>query len=260
MELKKHLIATLLIAAGAGIQADIITTTPIQVGGFYDTGGIDNLPSHQNYYVGYGTVGGVRSTERRSFFWYHIPSFSGDVVDVTIRLKMLVTTSLVFGISPGDPTVHDTIEKFQLGATSLPASVMTDPTLTPTAADAVFDVMDDFPIAPTYDFVAGSIPSVPFAVEIHLGAAGLGLVSGHRGADVVFTGWMPTWSYDARTDGMGHWLEGDELLFGFSDIPGLVPAPELTIYTVPEHSALLPMLFGISAMGLCALVRRKRLS
>ncbi|MFN8221575.1 MAG: PEP-CTERM sorting domain-containing protein [Fimbriimonadales bacterium] len=246
MNTKPIVAVCLAVAGSAAVRADIFTTTPLQVGGFYDTGGLDNHIEHQNYYVGYGTVGGVRSTERRSFFWYHIPEFSGPVLDVSIKLKMLVTTSLIFGISPGDPMVHDTLETFRLGATPIDPLTIVDPDLTPTEADAIFETFDDHPIAPAKDFIAGSIPDFPFAVEIHLDDVGKGLVSSHRGADVVFTGWMPTWSEDLRTDGMGHFLEGDELLFGFSDIPHLVPAPELTIVTpVPEPCTLVAMALGV---------------
>jgi hypothetical protein len=64
---------------------------------------------------------------------------------------------------------------------------------------------------------------------------------------------MPSWSYDERMDGMGHYLEADELLFGLSDVPTLVPEPELTISyePVPEPCAL-------TALGLGALLAARR--
>lgn len=247
----------LMLALGTVCRADVIVTTPLQVGGFFDGGGLDNHIEHQNYFVGYGTVGGHRTAERRSFFWYHVPAFSGAVIDATIKLKMAFPTSLIFGLDPGDPELHDTTETFQLGATPIDPFTMVDPGLSLGAADAVFEAMDDHPIAHGYDFVAGSIPEIPFAVEIHLDPAGIGLISSHRGGDVVLTGWMPTWTEDLRTDGLGHFLEADELLFGLSDIPGIVPAPELTILTAPVPEPASCLAVGV---GLIGLVRRKRLT
>ena len=64
-----------LMLWGSLAQAATVTTTPLQVGGFLDGGFASNDPFHQNYFVGYGTIGGVRSSERRSFFWYHITMY-----------------------------------------------------------------------------------------------------------------------------------------------------------------------------------------
>jgi hypothetical protein len=241
------MLATSLVASAS---ADVIVTTPLQVGGFFDGGGADNHIEHQNYFVGYGTVGGVRTTERRSFYWYHIPSFSGAVMDVSIKLKMAATTSIIFGLSPEDPLVHDTIETFQLGATPISPLVLVDPDITPTAGQFVFDALDDHPVAAPHDFVMGSIPEIPFALELHLNSVGIGLVDTHRGADIVLTGWMPSWTEDLRVDAGGHFLEADELLWGLSDIPGIVPAPELTITyaPVPEPAAL--AVLGGAVLGL----------
>ena len=239
----------LILATGAVAGAEVVTTTSLHVGGFYDGGGLDNHIEHQNYFVGYGTVGGHRTSERRNFFWYHIPSFSGPVLDVSIKLKMLATTSLVFGISPSDPLVHDTTETFRLGATAIDHFTLTDPSLTSSAADAIFETLDDHPVAPAVDFVAGSIPDIPFTLEIHLDELGKSLVSSHRGGDVVFTSWMPSWSEDLRVDAGGHFLEADELLFGLSDVPTSVPAPELAISYSPVPEPATGMALGLGLFG-----------
>src|SRR4051812_42789465 len=84
------------LSCGAFSEAAVVTTTPMQVGGFFDGGVADNDPGHQNYFVGYGTIGGTRTSERRSFFWYHIPAFPGVLDDVTIPLVNKASTSLVF--------------------------------------------------------------------------------------------------------------------------------------------------------------------
>lgn len=252
--MKRPATFALAILASVAVRADILTTTPLHVGGFFDGGGADNKIEHQNYFVGYGTVCGVRTAERRSFFWYHIPSFEGAVVDVSIKLKMLVSTSLVFGLDPVDPGAHDASESFALGATPFDPLTLVDPDLTTGEAQAIFDALDDHPVASETTFEIATPYSFPMVSEIHLNAAGLGWVGSHRGGDVVLTGWMPTWSHDDRTDGAGHFLEADELLFGFSDVPTLVPPPELTIvYTpVPEPATLAAMAFGFAS------VRRRR--
>lgn len=258
MALKKGLAAVGLIVAAVAARSAIITTTPLQVGGFFDGGGLDNHIEHQNYFVGYGTVGGHRTTERRSFFWYHIPSFEGTVMSVSLKLKMLVTTSLIFGLDPSDPSDHDSIESFRLGATAVDHFTLTDPHLTPSEADAIFEDLDDHPIAPAYDFVAGHIPDFPFVVELALDGLGTSIISSHRGADVVLTGWMPTWSSDSRTDGAGHLLEADELLFGFSDIPHLVPPPELTIEFSPVPEPGTWSVIGLGVAGMANALRRRQ--
>lgn len=242
----------LLLTSGAvSVPADIITTSSLHTGGFYADGGADNHIEHQNYFVGYGTTPGFgRTAERRSFFWYHVPTFSGEVVDATIKLKMLVTTSLIFGLGP-TPPIHDPTETFQLGFTTAPAPLITSPTLTTPEGIAIFGSFDDHPIATPYEFSMSTMYDFPFTVEIHLDGLGKSWISDHRGADVVLTGWMPTWSLDLRTDPLtGKFLEEDELLFGFSDVPTLVPAPELTIVTaVPEPATWLALVVGAAGLA-----------
>lgn len=229
-------LALFLASASSGLAfADTVTTTPLHVGGFLDGGLAENGIEHQNYFVGYGTVGGFRSSERRSFFWYHVPSFEGEVIDVSIKLKMPFSTSMIFGLDPTDPTKHDAKETFRLGATPVDPLTMVDPDLTTSEAQTIFDGMDDFAIAPDYDFFHGASYEFPLVTEIHLSDFGKGVIGSSRGKDLVLTGWMPTWSFDSRTDTSGKFLEADELLFGLSDIPAGVPPPELTIvYAVPE--------------------------
>lgn len=234
----------------------VYTVSSLQVGAFYDEGGKDNDPAFQNYYVGYGTSAGPhsRTLERRSFFWFHVPTLDGPIIDVTLKLKMLVPTSLIFGITD-DPGVHDPTEDFQLGYTVAPKDKVIDPGITEAEAEAIFESLDDHPAADPYTFSMSESYDFPFAVLVHLNADGVSWVGAHEDGDLVLSGWMPTWSYDARTDDSGEWLEMDELLFGFSDVGGLVPFPELTITTesVPEPASLA---FG-GAFAL-ALSRRRR--
>lgn len=254
MKLSRFVFAIAFALALSGAQAAVITTSSLHVGGFFDGGVADNKIEHQNYFVGYGTVGGVRTTQRRSFFWYHVPDFAGDVMDVSIKLKMHASTSLIFGLT-GDPSVHDATETFQLGATPISPLDLTDPTLSSGEAQTIFDALDDHPVAHGYDFIHGFPYEFPFAVEIHLDEGGKALISSHRGGDVVLTGWMPTWTSDLRMDGTGHFVEADELLFGLSDVPGLVPPPELSIAyaAVPEPASTAAL-----AIGLAALLRKYR--
>lgn len=254
----RALCLALLMSASIYARADIITTSSLHTGGFYADGGADNFIEHQNYFVGYGTTPGFgRTAERRSFFWYHVPTFTGEVVDATIKLKMLFSTSLIFGLGP-TPPIHDPTETFQLGFTTAPAPLITSPTLTTPEKLAIFGSLDDHPIASPYEFSMTTTYEFPFVVEIHLDSVGKALISDHRGGDVVLSGWMPSWSLDMRTDPLtGKFLEEDELLFGFSDVPTLVPAPELTIVTaVPEPSTLLMVLAGAGGLA----PRRWRLS
>ena len=234
----------------------VFTSTSLQVGGFYEGGGKNNDPSFQNYYVGYGTSAGPhsRTLERRSFFWFHVPMLDGPIVDATLTLKMLVSTSLIFGIT-ADPAVHDTTEESQLGFTMAPKDVVIDPTITEPTASAIFDSLDDHPIADPYAFSMDEMYAFPFAVIVHLNSDGIAWLKAHEGGDVVLSGWMPSWSYDDRMDDTGEWLEEDELLFGFSDVGSLVPFPELTISTEPVPE---PTTLALAACAGLALLRRRK--
>ncbi len=202
------LLAFLLIVrelfCGSLAHATTVTTTPMQVGGFLDGGFASNDPFHQNYFVGYGTVAGMRSSERRSFFWYHIPAYPGVTDDVTIKLENLASTSLIFGAGPDPhPEIHDPTEDFQLGATPVPPSTMIDMGMSSAANQTIFDGMNDFPVADPYTFSMATMYTFPMTAVIHLNAFGIGLIDTHRGGDIVLTGWMPTWSsdYPHRWDG-----------------------------------------------------------
>ncbi|MBV6457438.1 MAG: hypothetical protein HONBIEJF_00547 [Fimbriimonadaceae bacterium] len=245
----------LFVSLSPTVWADELVVTPLQVGGFFDGGFADNKIEHQNYFVGYGTVGGVRTSERRSFFWYHIPDFEGEVIDVHIKLKMAASTSLIFGLDPFDETKKDPTETFQLGATFTPGLEMVRSDLTTDEAQTIFDGMNDFAVADPYVFSMSEEYEFPFTTEIHMNAFGKSIISSIRGGDVTITGWMPTWSHDERLDGEGDYLEGDELLYGLSDIPGIVPPPELTIRyePVPEPITALALLMGVGLMA-----RRRR--
>jgi hypothetical protein len=228
------------------------------VGGLFADGAKMNDFAHQNYFVGYGTTPGFpRTAERRSFFWFDIPDFEGTVVSASLKLKLLFSTSLIFGADPVDPTKKDPVETFQLGAVPYDPIGLVDPGLPPGEVMALFSTFDDTPIAAGKDFLLSDPPPFPSDVEIALDDLGKSFIDFKKGGAATFTGWMPTWSFDSRTGTGGAFLEGSELIFGFSDITGpggpLVPKPTLTIEyePVPEPSCLL-------AFGLLALCRRRQ--
>src|SRR5262245_26788204 len=195
-------IVSCFLAAGVA-RADVVVLEPLQVGGFYAGGAApDNLPSFQNYYVGYGSLtGGGRTPERRSFFHFDLAGVSGEVVSATLELK-LIPGGLIYGKGPGtppDPIPSDEFEEFQLGGVfdpALPPSKFVSTMLTTPEITGIFSAMDDAPIAPPLAFTMGGPPPADPLV-ITLGAAGLTLLEMKAGSDVVLTGWMPTWSFDS---------------------------------------------------------------
>jgi hypothetical protein len=236
-----------------------------QVGGFYAGGAPpDNSPTFQNYFVGYGSLtGGGRTPERRSFFHFDLSGISGDVVSATLELK-LVFGGLIFGKGPGtppDPIPSDPFEEFQLGGIfdpGLPVSKVTSPTLTPPEIMGIFGALDDAPIALPFGFTMGG-PPPPDPIVITLGPGGLTLLEMKAGGDVVLTGWMPTWSFDSRMF-MGGFVEGSELIFGFTDVSAGFPKPILTITTaaVPELGGGI-LVSSVSAIGVVIrFLRRSR--
>ncbi len=244
----KRLIVVGLVAGALGVEfayADLVTLEVKQTGGFYaGAAAPDNDPAFQNYFVGYGTSpGGMRTPERRSFFWFDLSGVGGEIHSATLHLK-LIFGGLVFGKGPGDPMAgpvpSDPMETFQVGATPVPAGLVASPFLTPPMIAAVFDSFDSMPIAPPLDFVMGGMP--PEDISISLDGTGLTLLEGAAGGDVVLTGWMPTWSFDGRMVGMPPmFFEGSELIFGFTDVHAGFTKPTLTIdFTpIPEASAAL---------------------
>lgn len=255
--------AALLAACGAvacASHAAIISVESKWVGGLFAEGAKMNDFAHQNYFVGYGTTPGFgRTAERRSFFWYDIPEFDGDVLSVTLELKLMFSTSLIFGLDPVDPSVKDPKESFALGFSPLGPGMFIDPGLTAPEVIGLFGTMDDMKVAPDTDFLSSVPIGLPATVVIPFDDFGKGVVDGATGGPLVLTGWMPTWSHDSRLDGSGGFLEGSELIFGFSDVTGpsggLVPKPVLTIEyaPVPEPASILAL-----GAGVAALVKRRR--
>jgi hypothetical protein len=256
---------TVTLIANAAACADVVMLEPVQVGAFYAGGATpDNSPAFQNYYVGYGSLtGGGRTPERRSFFHFDLSGVSGDIISATLELKLVMPGGLKFGKGPGDPMLgpipDDPMEEFQLGGIfdpGLPAAKITSSSLTFAEITGIFGAFDDAPIASPFAFVTGSPPPSE-SIVIPLAAPGLTLLEMKAGSDVVLTGWMPTWSFDPRMF-MGGFVEGSELIFGFTDISGGFPKPVLTIDFTPVPEASGGLFLGAAAIGFVAL-RMQRL-
>lgn len=257
-------IVTCLCVASTS-AADVYTLEPLQVGGFYAGGATpDNSPAFQNYYVGYGSLaGGGRTPERRSFFHFDLSSVSGDIVSATLELKLVMPGGLKFGKGPGDPAMgpvpDDPVEDFQLGGIfdpGLPSSKITSPSLTFAEITGIFGALDDAPVAAPYSFVMGSPPPSE-SIVISLTAPGLTLLEMKAGSDVVLTGWMPTWSFDPRMF-MGDFVEGSELIFGFTDVSAGFPKPVLTITTaIPETTAASMLAVAAALIAGCRFLPRR---
>jgi hypothetical protein len=86
-----------------------------------------------------------------------------------------------------------------------------------------------------------------------LGASFLNLVAG---ADIVLTGWMPTWSFDARPAPFPppDFFEASELIFGLTDVHSMaVPRPPLTISFTPAAAVPKPASLGLLGPGVAGL-------
>lgn len=182
----------------------------------------------------------------------------GEILSATLSLKLMFSTSLVFGKGPGtppDPIPDDEYETFQLGVTTLPASLVTSPGLPMGDWGMVFDAFDDIAVAAPKTFFAADELPLPAVIDIHLDSIGLSALRIKQGSDLVLTGWMPSWSYDDRIGPDGKPVEGSELIFGFTDVPGIVPMPTLTIEYAPVPE---PGTLAVLGLGIAALLRRRR--
>lgn len=240
--------------ASAASHAAVITVDALQTGGFYADGSADNSPAFQNYFVGYGTSpGGDRTPERRDFFWFSLAGVTDTIVSATLHLK-LVFGGLIFGKGPGDPAgppvPDDPFETYQLSGTPVPPLIVTSPVLTPAAGTIIFASFISGPTAAPYTFGGGAPPPPPDGhIAIELNAGGLLFLNTHLGSDVVLTGYMPTWTEDARPSPSPPpaFFEASELIFGLTDVPGGVPVPFLTLRTaaVPEPASALLLLMAL---------------
>lgn len=253
--------AASLLLACATANAVVIEVSAMQVGGILGDGTKDNHPSHQNYFVGYGSGAAPfsRSAERRSFFWFHMPTLTGPIMSAKLMLKMPFAESLIFGKGPGEPGPSvplDDSESFQLGFTMAPKDVVIDPDLGVPETLALFDDMDAHPIAAPKTFFKDVPYGFPMAVEVDLDGSGISYISGSSGMDVVLTGSMPSWSFDDRlVPGGGDWFEKHELLFGHSEVlPGTVPMPTLMIEYAPVPE---PATTAALGLGLVALLKKR---
>lgn len=254
---------SLLVGIVSPVEAvEFISVETTHVGGFFADGVAMNAPHHQNYFVGYGTTPGFpRTSERRSFFVFHLPEVPGTIIGAKLTLTLAATTSLIFGHAPGpvsSPPPLDDMESFALGAIPISPSVVMDPHIGTPEVIALFGGMDDFPVAPTIDFLLDDPPGVfPMLVDVPFDGFGLGILTASAGGSLVLTGWMPTWTHDDRTFPGGEVYEKNELIFGLSDITGpagpIVPKPVLEIAYIPVPE---PGTAAVVGVGFIALFRR----
>jgi hypothetical protein len=122
----------------------------------------------------------------------------------------------------------------------------------------LFSLMDDAAVAAPVVFGAGvPLPDPgdggPPIVDIALDAAGLAELSARLGAEVVLSGWMPSWSEDFRIDpASGDLVEGSELIFGLTDVHAVdLLRPMLTLHFAAPAALPLPAspLLAVLALG-----------
>lgn len=255
---------------GSALAADVIELSAAQAGGYYAGSPPDNLAEFQNYFVGYGTSpGSPRTPERRSFFVFDLAPVDRTIASASLHLT-LKFGGLIYGKGPGDPAagpvLDDPVEEFVVGVSPFPTALVTSPGVGADPA-TVADIFASFAATPVSDPFTFS-PATPIMtdpltgdaeISIPLTAPGIAALNAASGVSgkIVLTGWMPTWSPDARTapGDPAKLFEGSELIFGFSDVhSGLVPAPvlELTLAPVPEPAVWVSMLAGLFAVGAAA--------
>lgn len=255
-----------------------------QVGGF-TPGSAANLPSFQNYYVGYASVTGSggkeRTEERRSFFVFEIPEVSGTVTGATLRLEMMDPFGIAYGLGPGTfpavcspyPSVEvckaaisDTTEAFALGVASVPIDVLLDPALLPEETEAVWTALESVPAAAPHVFMKG-MPLPPGTtpgyakIEIPLEGPGMAAIVTHEGGgSIVLSGWMPTWSDDDRKVPGDVFFEGSEAIFMFSDAHLHLfetPTLEIVYVPVPEPATWAMLAAGMLVCGVFGIRTRR---
>lgn len=262
----------LFLVAGPAAGATI-TIAATQTGGFYADGLPDNFPGFQNYHVGYGTsIGFERTSERRAFYWFEIPDLTAPIVGATVTLTLATPGGLIFGKGPGDPeagpVADDPFETFVLSATPFGPEVITSPGLTLPEAAAIFGTFAGPALADPVTYGPGIMdPPDDGKVIMPLNGMGLAFLAGALGGDMIFTGFMPTWSHDERPEpggDPGDYFEAHELFFALSDVHTGFPAPVLTIFTadiepepVPEPGTALLLLGGGGVLTVCRWRRRR---
>lgn len=280
-------LAFAFLTAGALLPAQAATVSVIatQSGGFGETAAA-NLPSMQNYFVGYASISGAggkaRTEERRSFFVFDIPVLAGPITSATLTLE-LSEFGLARGLGPGAfpgvcagfPSVEeckkgieDPVEEFALGVTDMPSGLVLDPGLSPAMIKSVWEGLVATPAAAPVLFEKGKTPppgSKPgfFSVEIPLTAAGLLGIETHVGGSLVFTGWMPTWSYDERKVPGDIFFEGSEAIFMFSDVLSAKFAPptlEIVYAPIPEPIAAALLMSGLVVLAGAMVINRRSLA
>ena len=174
---------TLAVLAFNATASESLVVESTWVGGLFAAGAKMNDFAHQNYCVGYGTTPGFpRTAERRSFFWFDIPEFEGTVLSATVTLKLVTTTSLIFGLGPGTPPGPEHEETFMMGAIPTSPFSLVEPGLPPSMVSSIFSTMDGTPVADLTVFSAAIAPFIPTADVVGLTELGTSVREPKRGA------------------------------------------------------------------------------
>ena len=219
------------------VKATTLVEIPLlQTGGFYADGSLDNLPTFQNYFIGYSTTTPFpRTEERRHFFVFDLTAISTPIMAADLSL-----------ILPGGGLIADEpSETWVATGTAVPAATFMDTGLTPMEALPIFAEMGSaVEIIDPVDFGPGDDDDLlrPHAFN----SDGVTFLNDHLGGLVAISGYMPSWSMEPEVD------EPSELIFGHtnvvSDFDSPIDPPILTLVLIPEPSAPCTITLAVAMM------------
>ena len=222
---------------------ETVTIESYLSGGYGEHGGYTATTSFQNYFVGYTSPSHV--PERRNYFLFDL---SGITPGTVVSAKLLLYVPLFapeFTTDPGPGYISpDPVEDYLITGTTVPPSVIADPTHPAAVAMGIFATFGTGPMMGSAPATASNmggdlmIPITPF------GVTGINLFAG---GDFAITGRLT--SLERRMGVL------DELLFSFTDIPGdgMIDKPRLVLEIIPEPGAV-ALMFSSAALTL----RRRR--